>query len=96
MSSSPDVNTLAALTHIGNIILFRAPTQDEEKSRAGASPVVQLATPQSCHGALCSCPTFDCLISNWGHFPYRSLPPMAPPSGPEPFHIFCNLSTAAL
>jgi len=45
MSSSPDVNTLAALTHIGNIILFRAPTQDEEKSRAGASPVVQLATP---------------------------------------------------
>lgn len=34
MSSSPDVNTLAALTHIGNIILFRAPTQDEATSRA--------------------------------------------------------------
>jgi WD40 repeat protein len=45
LNFSPDGNTLAALTHTGDVLLFRAAALDEAASRSAPAPVLPSATP---------------------------------------------------
>jgi WD40 repeat protein len=45
LNFSPDGNTLAALTHAGEVLLFRAGPLDEGMSRSAAVPVPASAAP---------------------------------------------------